>query len=194
VAPRTLRSTPRDGTRGRPGAGAPPDQGGSSIDGSLASRVAARQALIDPQRGVLLATNALDETQLPPQKLLEGDQGQGHADRGVRFLNDPRFVAASRSLKKPERIMARLMVMTRCLLVYAALEYRMRHALKHHGATFPHQTGTPVQHPTARWVCPSVVGIHVRFIPRQWPVVLHLTEAHQQWRTRLGNPSERFYR
>ena len=30
--------------------------------------------------------------------------------------------------------MALLMVMTICLLVYAALEYRIRHALKHHGA------------------------------------------------------------
>jgi len=35
-------------------------------------------------------------------------------------------------LKKPERIMALLMVMTVCLLVYAALEYRIRKALKDH--------------------------------------------------------------
>jgi transposase len=93
----------------------------------------------------------MDATQLPPQALLEGYQGQGHAARGFRFLKDPRFLASSLYLKKPERIMALLMVMTVCLLVYAALEYRIRHALQDHGATFPNQQGTPVQNPTARW-------------------------------------------
>ena len=67
-----------------------------------------------------------DDTQLPPQELLAGYKGQGHAARGLRFLKDPRFLASSLSLKKPERIMALLMVMTVCLLVYAALEYRIR--------------------------------------------------------------------
>jgi hypothetical protein len=45
--------------------------------------------------------------------------------------------------KKPERIMALLMVMTVCLLVYAALEYRLRTALKDHDATFPDHKGKP---------------------------------------------------
>lgn len=58
--------------------------------------------------------------------------------------------ASSLSLKKPERIMALLMVMTVCFLVYAALKYRIRQALKDHDATFPDQKGTPVQNPTAR--------------------------------------------
>ena len=38
--------------------------------------------------------------------------------------------------------MALLRVMTVCLLVYAALEYRIRQALKDHDATFPNQTAT----------------------------------------------------
>jgi transposase len=33
-------------------------------------------------------------------------------ERGFRFLKDPEFLAASLSRKKPERIMALLMVMT----------------------------------------------------------------------------------
>jgi transposase len=51
--------------------------------------------------------------------------------------------------------MALLMVMTVCLLVYAALEYRIRKALQDHDATFPNQKGQPVQYPTARWVFQS---------------------------------------
>ena len=40
--------------------------------------------------------------------------------------------------------MALLMVMTVCLLVYAALQYCIRQALKAHQATFPDQKGKPV--------------------------------------------------
>ena len=71
-----------------------------------------------------------------PRSCSQGYKGQGHAERGFRFLKDPRFLASSLYLKKPERIMALLMVMTVCLLVYAALEYRIRQALKDHGRPF----------------------------------------------------------
>lgn len=189
-----VRPRPRYGKRGRPGSDIPPDQVVYFIEGSLASRIAARQALVDRQSCFLLATNEMDATQLPPQALLEGYKGQGHAERGFRFLKDPRFLASSLYLKKPERVMALLMVMTVCLLVYAALEYRIRNALKNHGATFPNQMGTPVQNPTARWVCHYFVGIHVLLIPGHWPLVLNLTEAHQQLFILLGKPYERFYR
>jgi hypothetical protein len=117
LAPRTVRSTPRDGQRGRPGADTQPAQVVSLIEGALASRLATRQALVDRQRCVLWATTALDAPQLPPQALLAGDQGQGHAARGVRFRKEPRFRAASRSLNKPERRMALWRVMTVCGLV-----------------------------------------------------------------------------
>jgi transposase len=40
------------------------------------------------------------------------------------------FLASTLFLKKVERIMALLMVMTVCLLVYAALEHRIRKTLK----------------------------------------------------------------
>ena len=194
LAQSTVRSTPRYGQRGRPGPDTQPDRVVFAIEGALASRVAVRQALVDQHSCFLLATNELDATQLPPQELLEGYKGQGHAERGFRFLKDPRFLASSLYLKKPERIMALLMVMTVCLLVYAALEYRIRKALKDHGVTFPNQKGTPVQNPTARWVFHYFGGIHVLLIPGQWPVVLNLTEEHRQLLKLLGKPYERFYR
>jgi transposase len=56
------------------------------------------------------------------QALLAGYKGQKHAERGFRFLKDPLFLASSLYVKKPQRMMALLMVMTVCLLVYAALE------------------------------------------------------------------------
>jgi hypothetical protein len=53
-----------------------------------------------------LATNELDATPLTPQERLDGDKGQGHAERGFRFLKDPHVLASSLYLKKPARIMA----------------------------------------------------------------------------------------
>ena len=139
---------------------------------ALAMRIAARQALVDQHSCFILATNELDDTLLPPQELLAGYKGQVQAERGFRFLKDPQFLASSLYLKKPERIMALLMVMTICLLVYAALEYRMRTALKEHAATFPDQKGKRIQNPTARWVFHYFVGIPVLYLPQQGPIVI----------------------
>jgi len=112
--------TPRYGKRGRPGPEAQPDQVVYHIVGALASWVAARQALVDQHSCFILATNELDEAQLPAPEVLAGYKGQAYAERGFRFLKDPQFLASSLYLKKPERVMALLMVMTVCLLVYAA--------------------------------------------------------------------------
>ena len=84
--------------------------------------------------------------------------------------------------------MARLMVMTVCLLVYAAWEYRIRQALKAHHATFPAQKGTPVQTPTARWGFHDLVGIPLRSVSGQGPLVLKLTEEPCHLLKLLGKP------
>ena len=65
VAHSTVRPTPRYAKRGRPGPGTPPDQVVYQLEGALAMRVAARQALIDHQSCFILATNELDDTLLP---------------------------------------------------------------------------------------------------------------------------------
>jgi len=178
--------TPHYRKRGRPGPGAPPDHFVYHIVGALASRLTDRQARVDQQSCFILATNELDEGQLSAQAVLDGDKGQARAARGFRFLKDPQFLASSLYLKKPERIMALLMVMTVCWLVYAALEYRIRTALKEHGATLPDQKGKRLQNPTARWVFHYFVGIHGLYIPGQGLMILNLTDEHQHLLQLLG--------
>lgn len=90
-------------------------------------------------------------------------------------------------------MMALLMVMTVCLLVYAAVEYRIRQALNDHEATLPDQQGQRIQHPTARWVFHDFVGIHWLCQAGQWPMVLNLTAEHQHLLRLLGKPSMQFY-
>ena len=194
VAQSTVRPTPHYDKRGRPSQGIPPDQVVYQLEGALAMRIAARQALIDQHSCFILATHARDDTLLPPQELLAGYKGQAQAERGFRFLKDPQFLASSLYLKKPARIMALLMVMTVCLLVYAALEYRIRQALKEHEATFPDQKGKRIQNPTARWVFHYFVGIHLLALPQQWPIVLNLTAEHQHLLHLLGKRYAWFYK
>jgi transposase len=189
----TVRALPRYGKRGRPGQGTQPEHVVYQIDGALAASRTARQTLIDQHSCFTLATNELEDQQLPPQELLDGYKGQSHAERGFRFLKDPQFLASSLYLKKPERIMALLMVMTVCLLVYAGLEYRIRQALKAHKATFPDQKGKRLHNPTACWVFHYFVGIHLLYQAGQWPTVLNLTADHQHLLRLLGQPDMRFY-
>jgi transposase len=190
----TVRAQPRYSKRGRPNQAAQPDQVVYHIDGALASSLPARQACIDQHSCFILATNELDTTRLPPHEVLAGYKGQVQAERGFRFLKDPQFLASALYLKKPERIMALLMVMTVCLLVYAALEYRIRNVLKEQEATFPNQKGKRIQNPTTRWVFHYFVGIHVLYLPQQCPIVINLTEEHQHLLQLLGNRYAGFYR
>lgn len=193
LATSTVRPMPRYGKRGRPRPGVQPDHVVYQIDGALASSLSARQARLDQHSCFILATNELDDAQLPPHEVLAGYKGQVQAERGCRFLKDPQFFAASFYRKKPERIMALLMVMTVCLLVYAALEYRIRQALTDHAATFPDQKGRRVQHPTARWVFHYFGGMHLLSISGQWPLVLNLTEEHCNLLKLLGKPYMQLY-
>ena len=106
--------TPCYGKRGRPSPGAPPDPVVYPLTGALASRLAARQALVEQHSGFSLATNAREDTLLPAQALVAGSKGQVQAERGFRFVKDPRLLASALYRKKPARIMALLLVMTGC--------------------------------------------------------------------------------
>jgi transposase len=190
----TVSPTPQYGKRGRPGPGAQPDQLVYHIAGALASRRTDHQARVDQHSCFSLATNELEEAQWPAPEVLAGYKGQARAERGFRFRKAPQFLASSLSLKKPERILALLLVMTVCLLVYAAREHRMRTALQEHAATFPDQKGKRIQTPTARWVFHDFVGIHVLCIPGQGLMVLNLTDEHQHLLQLLGKRYAWFYR
>jgi hypothetical protein len=89
--------------------------------------------------------------------------------------------------------MALLMVMTVCLLVYAALEYRIRKALKDHGTTFPNQKGQPVRTRRRGGSSSILWGFNVLLIPGEGPLVLNLAEEHQCLLRLLGNPYMGFY-
>jgi hypothetical protein len=79
-----------------------------------------------------------------------------------------------------------------CVLVYAALEYSIRHPLKAQPTTFPNQKGPPAHTPMARWVFQDFVSSHLRRSPGVRAVGLHLHDAQQQLLRILGRRYEGF--
>ena len=133
------------------------------VDGTLVPSDEQKARLLKKKSLFILATNELDQEKLPPEEILRGYKGQVRVERGFRFLKEPWFMASSIYLQDEKRIMALLMVMTLCLMVYSALERRTREGLQTQDLTVPDQKGNPTQRPTARWVFESFLGIHVLF-------------------------------
>lgn len=140
-----------------------------------------------------MATNQLDGEALSDDALIAAYKDQQNVERGFRFLKDPLFMASTLFLKSPKRIMALMMVMTLCLLVYAALEYRIRGALKAHNMTFPDQKGNVTETPSARWVFQYFSGIHVLTIIQMQVLVLNMNEHHIALLKLLGAQFEMLY-
>jgi len=162
------------------------------LKGTLVPSEDRKAKLLKRKSLFIVATNELDEDKLSAEEMLEGYKGQAQVERGFRFLKDPRFMASSFFLESERRIMALLMVMTLCLLVYSALEWRIREGLQDEGLSFPDQKGNPTQRPTARWVFESFLGIHVLF-EGQRRLVLNMKERHQIILTVLGKRYDRLY-
>jgi len=189
----TIRAVASYGKRGRPTPDTVPEKKAYVVEGALASSLAYRQALLDAKSCFILATNECDTTALSAAEALARYKSQSLPERGFRFLKDPQFLASSFYVKKPERVMALLMIMTVCLLVYAALEYRIRQALSAQQETFPDQKGRRGANPTARWVFYSFVGIHVLLGATREPIILNLQADHQLVLRLLGTVYEALY-
>ena len=95
------------------------------------------------------------------------------------FIKAPNVVASSFFVQKPERVAALAFVMTCCLLVYTALEYRIRKALEKENKTIPDQKNKPTQKLTTRWIFQLFVGIHLLILPDGKKFTLNLDTQHR---------------
>jgi transposase len=133
----------------------------------------------------LLATNELDQDRLPDETMLDSYKEQGiTVERGFRFLKDPLFFADSLFLKNPARIMAMIMIMGLCLLIYALAEWWIRQQLQEREQTIPDQKGQPTQTPTMRRIAQMFEGIDLLVVRQREHIVeqrvLQLTPVRLQ--------------
>jgi transposase len=178
---------------GRPGKDAQPDRHSVRITGTPASLLLPFRQKLERKSCFIVASNQLDQDELPDAELLQIYRDQQKVERGFRFLKDPQFMASTLFLKSVKRVMALTVIMTLCLLVYAALEYRIRKALREAKETFPNQLGQPVANPTTRWVFQFFTGIHILTVNQTQVLVLNMNV--QQWTLLrlLGKHYEQLY-
>jgi transposase len=175
---------------GRPAKEARPDRISYHLHGVLSARVSLLDERVERASRFILATNDVTADQLSDAELLQAYKDQSKVERGFRFLKDPMFLASTLFLKKTERIMALLMVMTLCLLVYAALEHRIRTTLVRNDTSVPDQKGKPTRRPTARWVFELFLDVHLLFITSQGVqvLVMNLRDELRRLLELLGPP------
>lgn len=193
VAESGIVEMPHYSGTGRPSKKQKPDKITYRISGALASLPSLRSVKLQRKSGFILASNPLKMESLSDQELIDAYKDQQKVERGFRFLKDPMFMASTLFLKSTKRIMALMMVMTLCLLVYAALEYRIREVLKEHEHTFPDQKGGMIPNPTARWVFQFFSGIHLLVINQLYELVLNLNEYQLNLLKLLGQNDEQLY-
>ncbi len=184
--------------RGRPAAEDEPQVVGYHLSGEVSKH---QPGIDEAKRSLgkfIIATNELDPQRLPASEMLANYTDQGiTVERGFRFLKDPLFFADSLFLKKPERIMALIMIMGLALLIYALAERQLRLALEQKHETIPDQKGKPTQKPTLRWVFQVFEGLDVlsvwsgdQQVLRQ---VLNLRPVHLQVLRLFGPQIEKCY-
>lgn len=119
------------------------------------------QAFCHQASRFIIATDILDTAKLSDIEVLTSYKNNQKVESGFAFLKDPMFLASTIFLKKTERIIALMMVMTICLLVYAAIEHRIRQTLVANNISVPDQKGKPTQNPTAKWLFRLFLDVHV---------------------------------
>lgn len=177
---------------GRPKLNQQPDSDEYQIIGQLYSPLTSRDQRLQEKGMFMLATNDLSET-LTMEKMLSLYKSQQSVEKGFRFLKSPDFLTSSLYLKKPERIEALLMVMTCCLMVYAALEHKMREELKAQSVYFPNLKYKPCQNPTARWIFFCFQGIHVLTVSGEQELVLNVEERNSIIINCMGSIYQKIY-
>ena len=184
--------------RGRPTAEDQQEVVGYNLEGSVEEDTMAIEEARRSLGRFIIATNDLDTARLPAQAMLENYKDQGvSVERGFRFLKDPLFFAHSLFLKKPERIMALLMIMGLSLLIYSLAERKLRQALKEMNATVPDQRRKPTQKPTIRWIFQLFEGLDILLVKQNGVVMLrqllNLRPAQEQVITLLGPQVQKCY-
>ena len=190
ITSKKLLTKPKYKTKGRPRPGVTPDRYEYywEIETTLNKEYLKQQQ--EQKSGLfILATNDMN---LSAGELLDEYKSQQRVERGFRFLKSPQFLSDAMFLKNPERIEAMLMIMTLSLLVYSALEYKIRRELKAQNKTFPNQLGKFVQNPTARWVFENFFAIHLLILANQEQII-GLNEKHRLILELLGDDYMRLY-
>ena len=170
--------------RGRPKQGEKPVKTVYLVKISIKENSEWKEKQLGKKGKFIVATNACSEETVSDAELLQKYKGQSSTvERGFRFLKDPMFFADSLFVKTPRRIMALVMIMGLCLLVYALAEREIDINLADCTETVLDQRGQPTKSLTMRRVTQIFEGIDILEIVHDGMVhqrqILNLTEQQR---------------
>ena len=169
--------------KGRPKQGETPHTVGYRLQGTLLLDTLKVDAFKRTKGRFILATNELDSAKLPDREILSLYKEQAKTESGFKFLKDDAFEVSSIYLKKPSRIVALMMVMTLCLMVYSFAQHHLRQSLIQARETLPNQLGKPTQKPTMKRIFKLFEGVQVltiSFEDRTQELVINLKPILKQ--------------
>jgi transposase len=166
------------------------------IKGMVRERHAVKQEAIKQSScfviGTTIPKNEVDDT-----SIITAYKNQNNTvEKGFRFLKDPLMFASSLFVKKPERIMGLLMIMTLALLVYAIAQRRLHKALEEFQETIPNQIRKETSRPTLRWIFQLLDGIELVKIYMEktmYIVVSGLTDLRKRILSYFGSAVMKIY-
>jgi len=178
--------------KGKPKKGQNPDKYLFYIQATPYSKIADFQQKAQTKGRFIIASNEQNKLKLTDKQLFINYKGQAKVERGFRFLKDPQFMASSFFVKKPKRVEALLFIMTLCLTVYAAIEFRIRQQLAKQNCYVLNQIGKNIQKPTARWIFATFSGIHLLTINGA-NSVLNLSQQNRTILYLMGKEYGKYY-
>jgi transposase len=107
----------------------------------------------------ILATTQLDEKKLPTHEVLPHYKGQSPLENRFNLLKNAACISSKVYLKNEQRIVALVMIMCLCLLIYALAERQLRKTLVIAKRTVPNQSKKPIQNPTMKWIFQMFEGV-----------------------------------
>ena len=144
----------------------------------------------------ILATNQLNQDILSAEAMLFEYKGQAKTESGFKFIKDDAFEVSSIFLKKPERIVALMMIMTLCLMVYGISQYHLRTALLEAKETIPSPTKKETAKPTMKRIYRLFHGVQVITLDYQdiqQEIVINLKELHKRIIKHFGSKAMEIY-
>ncbi len=131
------------------------------IKGVVQEKHAVKQEAIKQSSCFVIGTT-IPKNEVDDASIITAYKNQNNTvEKGFRFLKDPLMFTSSLFVKKPERIMGLLMVMTLALLVYAIAQRRLHKTLKQLQETVPNQIRKETSRPTLRWIFQLLDGIEL---------------------------------
>ena len=191
----TIEEKKKYKSKGRPKPGSP-HKLVYHITGIVQESHAAKQKAIR-QSGCFVIGTTIHQKELSDADVIIAYKNQNNTvERGFRFLKDPLMFTSSLFVKKPERVMGLLMVMTLALLVYSIAQRRLHKVLKEVQATLPNQIRKETAKPTLRWIFQLLEGIEIvqmRIQETLHIVVSGLTPLRKQILGYFGSSVKKIY-